>query len=110
VLDEERCRELPDHSNPIRSQTRKPNPRLTSTTATLASNLRLRRQTAHALTPAITPGTSAAHLKPVVPHQSGSASVPASFGTRSKDAMNAHQDMMVRRKGMAIAVPCGAVR
>lgn len=80
--------------------------RHTSTTATLVSSLLLRLQTSIALNPANTSGINAHQRKPVVPHQFGSASVPVRGGTISNDAMNAHQDVQMRRKGTAMAVPC----
>lgn len=78
----------------------------TSTTATLVSSLLRRRQTIIVLRPANTSGMPAHHRRPVVPHQFGSASVPVRDGTISNEAMNAHQDVQMRRNGTATAVPC----
>lgn len=103
MLDQKRCREL---SRNQRSPIQTPSTRHTSTTATLVSNLLLRRHTSIALNPANTSGINAHQRKPLVPHQLGSASVPVRAGTISNDAMNAHQDVQMRRKGMATAVPC----
>lgn len=79
---------------------------LTSTTATVLSNLRLLFHIILPKRPAKTSGMIDKSLSPMVPHQSLSLSVPVLFGTSSKDAMKLHQAMTIRKKGTHIVMAC----